>query len=70
MIAVSTCLEEQKTHKVKCPECRGRICDMVLDDCNDCRHKNKIITTGYTRNQITIKCQKCGLIVGLAIFDI
>lgn len=43
MIAINTCLPQQKTHKVRCPECRGRMCDMVVDEHDDCCHSYQIL---------------------------
>lgn len=70
MIAVNTCLTEQETRKVRCPECRGRICDMVIDEYFDCQHKYKVIKNESSQSNIKIKCHKCGLIVGIVLLNI
>lgn len=67
MVAVNTCLNVCKTKKIRCPVCRGRICDLVIDEDISCRHKYKVISDEESKSNITIKCQKCGLIVGIAI---
>lgn len=69
MIAINTCLPQQKTHKVRCPECRGRICDMVVDEYDDCCHSYQILYNQSSKSSIVIKCQKCGLTIGISIYN-
>ncbi len=67
MIAINTCLPKQKTHKVRCPECQGRICDVVVSEKEECSHKYRVVLDGNSDCLIAIKCQKCGKIIGLGI---
>lgn len=66
MIAVKPCDQELKTYKVRCPECHGRICDFVIDNCSSCSHRYRIVLDEKSNSQITIKCRKCGMVVGIA----
>ncbi len=65
MIAVSTNLSVNKTRKVFCPECRSRICDLLLPEQQGCAHKYKIVIDHSSESLIAIKCKKCGQIIGL-----
>ena len=67
MIAVNTCVNADKTFKVRCPECRSRICDMLLDDKCNGYGNNKVKTDKYSKFQIAIKCRKCGQLVGIGL---
>ena len=67
MIALNTAAEVGKLRKVLCPECRSRICDVVVPEREVCRHKYKIIFDGNSDCLIAIKCQKCGQVIGLGI---
>ena len=67
MIAVNSNIIMRQTKKVCCPECRSRICDVVVPEREVCRHKYKIIFDGSIDSLIAIKCQKCGKVVGLGI---
>lgn len=67
MIAVKTSAKYINSQKVRCPECHGRICDVVVPEQEVCRHKYKIIFDGNGDFFIAIKCQKCGQIIGLGI---
>lgn len=67
MIAINTAAEAGKLRKVLCPECRSRICDVVVPEREKCRHKYKIIFDGNSDCLIAIKCQKCGQVIGLGI---
>lgn len=66
LIAINTNVTEVKTFKVRCPDCRGRICDMVIPH-NSCAHAYKICIDSKSRSCIIIKCRKCGLVIGLNI---
>ena len=65
MIAVSTNLSVNKTRKVFCPECRSRICDLLLPEQQVCNHKYKIVIDHGSESLIAIKCNKCGKIIGI-----
>jgi len=67
LIAVNSNIIMRQTKKVCCPECRSRICDVVVPEREVCRHKYKIIFDGNIDSLIAIKCQKCGKVVGLGI---
>lgn len=67
MIAISTAVFGKKTRKVHCPECRSRICDLLIPEQEICRHDYKIVFDGNSDCLIAIKCQKCGKIIGLGI---
>ncbi len=67
MIAVNSNIIMRQTKKVCCPECRSRICDVVVPEREKCRHKYRIIFDGNSDYLIAIKCQKCGKVVGLGI---
>lgn len=67
MVAVSICKTKPKTYKVRCPECHGRICDMVIEESKECNHRYKVITTENRKNNLVIKCQKCGVVVGISM---
>lgn len=66
MIAVSSNIIMKQTKKVFCPECHGRICDVVVSE-QVCRHKCRVVPDEYIACLIAIKCQKCGRIIGLCI---
>ncbi|MCX4376633.1 MAG: hypothetical protein OSJ61_10695 [Lachnospiraceae bacterium] len=70
MLKLNTETKAHKTQKVRCPECSGRICDMVIDENSLCRHSYKIITDWSSKSHITIKCRKCGMVVGICLFQI
>ncbi len=67
MIAVNTAVDVEKIRKVLCPECRSRICDVVVSKQGKCQHKYRVIFDGNSDYLIAIKCQKCGKIIGLGI---
>ena len=67
MIAVNTTVCGKQTQKVRCPECHGRICDVVIHGQDICRHNYRIVFDGNSDCLIAIKCQKCGKIIGLGI---
>lgn len=67
MIAVKMSAEYTKAQKVCCPECHGRVCDVVVLEQEVCRHKYRVIFDGNGDYLIAIKCQKCGKLVGLGI---
>ncbi len=67
MIAINTAAEVGKLRKVLCPECRSRICDVVVSEQEKCKHRYRIIFDGSIDSLIAIKCQKCGKVVGLGI---
>ena len=46
MIAINTAVEGDKLRKVLCPECRSRICDVIVPERGKCRHKYRIIYDG------------------------
>lgn len=66
MIAVSSNIIMKQTKKVFCPECNGRICDVVVSE-QVCRHKCRVVTDENVDYLIAIKCQKCGRIIGIGI---
>lgn len=70
MIAINTYLAEVKTCKIRCPECRWRICDMVIPEQNMCHHSYKVIQGRNSDSNIAIKCQKCGLVIGISLLQI
>ena len=67
MIAVNSNIIIRRTKKVCCPECHGRICDVVIPEQDICHHNYKIAFDGNSDCLIAIKCQKCGKIIGLGI---
>lgn len=67
MIAVKKSAKYINSQKVRCPECRSRICDVVVPEREKCRHKYRIIFDGQSDFLIAIKCQKCGQVIGLGI---
>lgn len=67
MIAINTAADVGKLRKVLCPECRSRICDVIVPEREKCRHKYRIIFDGQSDCLIAIKCQKCGQVIGLGI---
>ncbi len=67
MIAVNSNIIMRQTKKVCCPECRSRICDVVVPEQEKCKHRYRIIFDGNIYSLIAIKCQKCGKVVGLGI---
>lgn len=67
MIAVNSNIIMRQTKKVCCPECRSRICDVVVPEREKCKHRYRIIFDGNIDSLIAIKCQKCGKVVGLGI---
>ena len=67
MIAVNSNIIMRQTKKVCCPECHGRICDVVVSEQEKCKHRYRIIFDGQSDCLIAIKCQKCGKVVGLDI---
>lgn len=66
-IAVKTSAKYINSQKVRCPECHGRICDVVVSEQEKCKHRYRIIFDGNIDSLIAIKCQKCGKVVGLGI---
>lgn len=66
MIAVSSNIIMKQMKKVFCPECHGRICDVVVSE-QVCRHKCRVVTVENVDYLIAIKCQKCGRIIGIGI---
>lgn len=67
MIAVNSNIIIRQTKKVCCPECHGRICDMIVPERDKCHHKYRIALDEQSDSYIAIKCQKCGKVVGLGI---
>lgn len=67
MIAVNSNVIMRQTKKICCPECRSRICDVVVPERGKCRHKYRIAFDGDSDCLIAIKCQKCGKVIGLGI---
>jgi len=67
LIAVNSNVIIRQTKKVCCPECHGRICDVVVPEQDVCRHKYRIIFDENSEYLLSIKCQKCGKLVGLGI---
>lgn len=67
MIAINTAADAGKLRNVLCPECRSRICDVVVPEQEKCKHRYRIIFDGQSDCLIAIKCQKCGKVVGLGI---
>lgn len=67
MIAVNTVVDVEKIHKVLCPECRSRICDVVVSKQGNCQHKYRVIFDANSDCLIAIKCKKCGKVIGLGI---
>ena len=66
MIVVSSNIIAKQTKKVFCPECHGRICDVVVSE-QVCRYKCRVLTAENADYLIAIKCQKCGRIIGIGI---
>ena len=66
MIAVSSNIIMKQTKKVFCPECHGRICDVVVSE-QVCRHKYRVVFDEHSDYLIAIKCHKCGKVIGLGI---
>ena len=67
MIAVNSNIIIRQTKKVCCPECHGRICDVVIPEQDICRRNYRIAFDGKSGCLIAIKCQKCGKVIGLGI---
>lgn len=67
MIAVNTEIPVKRTHKVRCPECRWRICDVVDDGNTACKHK--IVSNRLSDSNLVIKCQRCGSIIGFSFIN-
>lgn len=67
MIAIKTTAECVKTQKVRCPECHGRICDVVVLEQKLCRHNYRVVFDENSDCLIAIKCHKCGEVIGLGI---
>jgi len=67
LIAVNSNISITHTKKVCCPECHGRVCDVVVLEQEVCRHKYRVIFDGNGDYLIAIKCQKCGKVIGLGI---
>ena len=66
MIAVSSNIIMKQTKKVFCPECNGRICDVVVSE-QVSQYKYRVVSDENVDYLIAIKCQKCGKIIGLGI---
>ena len=65
LVAINTNCKNYKTKIVRCPECKARLCDYVIDDTK--KIKNSItIYTSNVKSQFVIKCNKCGHIIGIA----
>lgn len=69
MIAVNTAVDIRKIRKVLCPECRSRICDVVVPEQEICRHKYRVVFDVNSDCLIAIKCQKCGKVIGLGLIQ-
>ncbi len=67
MIAVNTAADIKNIRKILCPECHGRVCDVVVLEHEVCRHKYRVIFDGNSEYLFSIKCQKCGKVIGLGI---
>lgn len=67
MIAVNSNVTIKHAKKIFCPECRSRICDMIIPEQEQCYHKYKVIFDENSEYFLTIKCKKCGKIIGLGI---
>lgn len=67
MIALNTAADSGKIRKILCPECRSRICDVIVPEWEKCRHKYRVIFDGNSEYLFSIKCQKCGQVIGLGI---
>lgn len=69
MIALNPSAEFKDTKKIRCPECRGRICDIVVSENNNCRHNFKVVVDKDSKSKIAVKCSKCGRVVGISLFE-
>lgn len=59
MIIITTKSDFKYKLKIRCPQCRSRICDIVADDLQVCRKKYRIVPGASLENGIAVKCQKC-----------
>lgn len=69
LIALNPVVDFERTKKIRCPECRRRIFDVVLTEKNDCRHNLKVVIDKDSKSKIAVKCSKCGQIVGITLFE-
>ena len=66
LIAINTNCTNLKTRKICCPNCNGRICDLVINDSNTYSHKYKIVLNSG-KSHFAVKCHKCGNVIGVAL---
>lgn len=69
LIALNPAADFKRTQIIRCPECRGRIFDVVVTEKNDCRHNFKVVIDKDSKSKIAVKCSKCGQIVGISLFE-
>lgn len=62
MIIITTQSNFKNKLKIRCPQCRSRICDIVADDLQTCRKKYRVVLGEFLESGIAVKCQKCGCI--------
>lgn len=65
LVAINTDCKDYKTKIVRCPECKARLCDYVLDDSKKFENFFSVISSNI-KSQFIIKCNKCGRIIGIA----
>ena len=63
MIALNPAADFKDTKKIRCPECRKRIFDVVLTEQKSCRHNFRVVIDKGSKSKIAVKCSKCGALM-------
>lgn len=69
MIALNPADDFKSTQKIRCPECRGRIFDVIITEQNSCQHNFRVVIDKGSKSKIAVKCSKCGQLVGISFFE-
>lgn len=69
IIALNTDVKINKTQRICCPKCRGRLLDMAVPEQEICRHDYRIVIDTNISSRYFIKCHKCGRIIGLSFLQ-
>lgn len=69
LIALNPVADFKDTKKIRCPECRKRIFDVVLTEQKSCRHNFRVVIDKDSKSKIAVKCSKCGQLIGISLFE-
>ena len=65
VIICNVTIPKMETHQlhIRCPKCHYRLCDTNIDN----KSKKLITIESFSRFDLSIKCHRCGSIVGIKI---